>query len=309
MKLHEHDKYNGSLRARKSFFFFDNRVIALGSNIRSALPENEVHTTLFQVYQPAEKQTLLLNGKKVKAFPYNKTITKKLTEISDGLNNHFFVRNAELQLKRSVQHSFHEETDVPTQNPFSLAYINHGKMAADDRYEYMVLIQPDANTLKAMRKSVANGSKSPYQVLQQDSMAHIVHDRASNTTAYVFFEAGAYQDDSRSVEVNIPALIMTETLADNQLRLSVADPDLRFYEGPADEQYDENGKRIERSVYSRSWINNPSIPSQILLTLSGNWQLTEQSDYIRIKSISAGKTTFEVMCQHGMTREVRLKSF
>lgn len=308
MKLHEHDKYNGSLRARKSFFFFDNRVIALGSNIRSALPENEVHTTLFQVYQPAEIKPLLLNGQIIRKFPYKKTTRKLLAEISDGLNNYFFVRNAEVNLSRSVQHSFHEETDAPTQNPFSLAYINHGKMAATDRYEYMVLIQPDANTLKTMRKSVANASKSPYQVLQQDSMAHIVHDRATNTTACVFFEAGSYQDDSRSVEVNIPALVMTETLDDNQLRLSVADPDLRFYEGPADEVFDENGKRIERSVYSRNWINNRSQPSVIKLTLNGNWQLTEQSEYIRILSTSVEKTTFEVSCQHGLSREVILKT-
>lgn len=306
MKLHEHDKYNGSLRARKSFFFFDNRVIALGSNIRSDLPENEVHTTLFQVYQPAEIKPLLLNGKKINTFPVQKSISKKLTEISDGLNNHFFVRNAEVKLSRSVQHSFHEETDAPTQNPFSLACINHGKMAATDRYEYMVLIQPDVKSLKSMRKAVTSQNKFPYQVLQQDSMAHIVHDRATNTTAYVFFEAGCYQDDSRSVEVNIPALVMTETLAGNQLLLSVADPDLRFYEGPADEQYDENGKRIERSVYSRDWINNLSKDSVIKLTLNGNWQLAEQSEYIRIISTSAEETTFEVMCQHGLTREVML---
>lgn len=307
MKLHEHDKYNGSLRARKSFFFFDNRVIALGSNIRSALPEHEVHTTLFQVYQPAEIKPLLLNGKKNNTFPVQKSISKKLTKISDGLNNHFFVRNAELQLKRSVQHSFHEETDAPTQNPFSLAYINHGKMAATDHYEYMVLIQPDVKSLKSLRKAVTSQNKFPYQVLQQDSMAHIVHDRATNTTAYVFFEAGNYQDDSRSVEVNIPALVMTETLAGNQLRLSVADPDLRFYEGPADDVFDENSKRIERSVYSRNWINNPSKPSVIKLTLNGNWQLAEQSEYIMIISTSAGKTTFEVHCQHGLTREVLLQ--
>lgn len=308
MKLHEHDKYNGSLRARKSFFFFDNRVIALGSNIRSALPDHEVHTTLFQVYQPAEIKPVMLNKRKINVFPYQKTINKKLTEISDGLNNHFFVRNAEVNLSRNVQHSFHEETDEPTENPFSLAYINHGKKAAADRYEYMVLIQPDVKSLKLMHKSVASDSKFPYLVLQQDSMAHIVHDRATNTTAYIFFEAGSYQDDSRSVEVNIPAMVMTETLAGNQMRLSVADPDLRFYEGPADEQYDENGKRIERSVYSRNWIDNPSKSSQIELTLNGSWQLAEPSEYICITSVSAEKTTFEMMCQHGLSREVMLKN-
>mgnify|MGYP003302937139 CR=1 FL=1 len=29
MKLHEHDKYNGTLRARKSFFAVGNRIVCL----------------------------------------------------------------------------------------------------------------------------------------------------------------------------------------------------------------------------------------------------------------------------------------
>ena len=45
MKLHENEKYNGSLRARKSWFVFGSRIICLGSDIESDLP---VHTTLFQ---------------------------------------------------------------------------------------------------------------------------------------------------------------------------------------------------------------------------------------------------------------------
>lgn len=69
MKLHEHDKYNGSLRARKSYFFFDNRIIALGSDIESALPDAPVHTTLFQVYLPEEESPIFINGKKISDFP------------------------------------------------------------------------------------------------------------------------------------------------------------------------------------------------------------------------------------------------
>ena len=72
MKLHEHDKYNGSLRARKSYFFFDNRIIALGSDIESALPDAPVHTTLFQVYLPEEESPIFINGKKISDFPYEK---------------------------------------------------------------------------------------------------------------------------------------------------------------------------------------------------------------------------------------------
>ena len=68
MKLHEHDKYNGSLRARKSVFFFDNRIVALGSNIASALPE-ETHTTLFQVFLEDKRMPFLKMGTTTAASP------------------------------------------------------------------------------------------------------------------------------------------------------------------------------------------------------------------------------------------------
>ncbi|MDY2942717.1 MAG: chondroitinase family polysaccharide lyase, partial [Paludibacteraceae bacterium] len=52
MKLHSHDKYDGTLRARKSVFCFDNRIICLGTNIECQA-NAPVETTLFQV---AEKK-------------------------------------------------------------------------------------------------------------------------------------------------------------------------------------------------------------------------------------------------------------
>ena len=42
---------------------------------------------------------------------------------------------------------------------------------------------------------------------------------------------------------------MTAKENKDKMTISVCDPDLHFYEGPADEQYDKNGKRIEREVF------------------------------------------------------------
>ena len=63
MILHEHDKYNGSLRARKSYFAFDNRVIALGSDLENFLPGSSLHTTLFQnVLNDPQRDITGVNG-------------------------------------------------------------------------------------------------------------------------------------------------------------------------------------------------------------------------------------------------------
>src|SRR5699024_2405182 len=48
MKLHENPKYDESFKARKSVFMFDNRIIALGSDIEDADSEYNTETTLFQ---------------------------------------------------------------------------------------------------------------------------------------------------------------------------------------------------------------------------------------------------------------------
>ena len=49
MKLHEHDKYNGSHRARKSYHFIDGMIVCLGSDIENTNTEFSTETTIFQL--------------------------------------------------------------------------------------------------------------------------------------------------------------------------------------------------------------------------------------------------------------------
>lgn len=300
MKLHEHDKYNGSLRAHKSYFFFDNRIIALGSDIESALPDAPVHTTLFQVYLPEKESPIFVNGKKISDFPYEKRLSEKTAMLGDGKKNYYLIRNGNITVHKSLQHSLDEETCAPTENNFALAAIDHGKTPHNASYEYMVLIQPSEKEKKQYQKS------GGYIVLQQNKRAHIVRDKVTSTTGYVLFEEGEVTVGNEILSVNHPCLIMTAKENKDKMTISVCDPDLHFYEGPADEQYDKNGKRIERSVYSRKWIDNPSAKSTIKIKINGTWNLETPSDYIKISGKDTKSTFLEVSCQHGMTREVNL---
>lgn len=303
MKLHEHDKYNGSLRARKSVFFFDNRVVALGTNIQSVLSE-EVHTTLFQVFLEKKSQSNFVNGKAIVDFPYKKSLTGS-NVLSDGLNNYFFVKQGKVDFMRTTQHSFHEETDKPTQNDFATAVINHGGNPENEKYEYMILVQPTEKELKA-----AGDPKNPaYNVIRQDSAAHIVFDNATKTTGYVLFESGKIYNNTVLVsEVNLPSLIMSEEISKSKFNFSVCDPDLRFYEGPADEVFDNNGKRIERSVYSRKWIENESGKSKVQVKLRGKWKINVANEFVQLISATEDETILEVLCQHGMPRNFTIES-
>ena len=301
MKLHEHDKYNGTLRARKSVFFFDNRIIALGTNIKSAWKE-EVHTTLFQTYLDNQSKPYYLNGKYIVDFPYKKSFTGK-NVLSDGLNNYFFVKQGKVDFSKATQYSFHEETDEPTQNNFGTAVINHGGNPINAIYEYMILVQPSAKEFQ----TTLNSKTPVYTILQQDSTAHIVFDHETKTTGYVLFESGKVKSDALLVtETNLPCLIMSEELAKNKYNLSICDPDLRFYEGPSDEVYDTDGKRIERSVYSRKWIENESGISKVQVKLRGKWKILVPNKFVKLVNSDNYETTIEATCQHGMSREIVL---
>ncbi|MDE6651109.1 MAG: chondroitinase, partial [Paramuribaculum sp.] len=55
MKLHEHDKDNGSLRARKSYHVLDHKILCIGSEIENSNTEFDTETTVFQLETPDEK--------------------------------------------------------------------------------------------------------------------------------------------------------------------------------------------------------------------------------------------------------------
>lgn len=243
MKLHSHDKYDGTLRARKSVFCFDDRIICLGSNICSATPDHETHTTLFQVeldslhaVSPAEHGALH-------------------SPVSDCYGNYYYpAEKQQLYHTCGLQHSFHEETDAPTTGYFNLLAINHGVTPKNATYHYAIQVQASQPmTSKQMTES--------YTVIQQDSLAHIVRDNISGMTGYVLFEPNTVLGNNR------PCLVMTMP-TDSGLVVSVSDPDLHLYEG-SKEKYDENGKRKEQIIYACDWKYNPSQPVVITLTIPG----------------------------------------
>lgn len=296
MRLHDHDKYNGTLRAQKSVFLFDNRIVCLGSEIENAA-EGGVHTTLFQNFLERESDPIVVDGTEVTAFPYEAELTKGAV-LRDNLRNLYIIPRGRVHVARSLQHSLHEETDAPTENDFATAWIDHGDgEVSGGGYEYLMVIH--ATDDEAARYA----RRLPYEVVRCDAAAHIVRDIPTGIKAYALFRGGEV-GAGRLVEVSLPSLVMIDERKD-ALTVAVADPDLRYYEGPSDEKFDADGKRIERSIYSRSWIDNPSIASEVRVTLRGRWQAEGDTAGVRVET-GRKNTVLTFTCREGATREVRL---
>lgn len=328
MILHEHDKYNGSLRARKSFFAIGNRVIALGSDLQNLLPGSSLHTTLFQNTLPADEAQAtaqdtssvpptLINGQTVHALGYDRVYSGDMTVLNDRFGNAWFVKDATVEVTRGLQHSFHEETDEPVQGYFEKAWICHGDIvgkgviAGDinmkDSYEYMAVVHASPQQMQQYAK------ESPYAVIRCDRKAHIIYDRETGTAAGAIYEdlrkddtMGQYHPGGIPAIVEASPCMIMYSIEKGRLILSASNPDLALYQGESDETYDQDGKRTERSVYGRKWIDSPCSPVPVRLVIEGEWNLAGTADQdIEIRhddgNTVLGFTTFE-----GMTKELEL---
>lgn len=279
MKLHEHDKYNGSLKGRKSFFAIGNRIVCLGSDIENSLTGSEVHTTLFQNSLKDIKETCT-------SVDYDNKV------ITDHYGVVYRIRKGDIHYSSGMQKSLHEESDEMTEGRFETAYINHGDIVSEGSYEYSVTL-PDG----------VSSMEPAYEVIRHDSNVHSIKDIPTGIISAAFFEEDALNETIISCS---PAMLMYST--DNQtMTLSVANPDLAMYEGPSDEVFDPEGRRIERSVYGRDWIDNPCRPTTITVVLAGIWDIINNngSDVTVSNEYGATKLTFRSM--EARTEEITIR--
>ena len=294
MILHEHDKYNGSLRARKSFFTIENRIICLGSDIESHLEGAPVHTTLFQNYVGELTPKMAPNY-----------INKSKNVITSHSGELYIVKGAEIQFYRGPQKSRHEENDSQTEGVFEKAYINHGDIFRKGKYEYMCMLpctQAEVVMVINPKAVDAYSKKEHYTVLRHDTKVHGIYDHKTGINAFAVFEQGPVDEFISDCS---PAMVMYSANND-KITLSVSNPDLALYDGPADEVYDENLKIIERSVYGREWIDNPCGETSVVLTLVGEWKIADRNGCEVSATYSKGQTTLTFKSREARTEEITL---
>ena len=290
MKLHEHDKYNGSHRARKSYHFIDGMIVCLGSDIENTNTEFPTETTIFQ---------LAVTDKAGHDYWRNYQGDKKVWV--DHLGTGYYVPTAIRFEKNFPQYSRMQNTGKETKGDWVSLVVDHGKAPKNGRYEYAVLPQTNETAMKKFAK------KPAYKVLQQDRKAHIVESASEQIVSYVLFETPETTLPGGLLQrVDTSCLVMTHQESADKIKLTVAQPDLALYRGPSDEAFDKDGKRIERSIYSRPWINNGSSEIPVTVTIKGRWNV-EETPYCKVVSSNEKQTILRFSCKDGASFEVELK--
>ena len=128
MKLHEHDKYNGTHRARKSFHFIGGMIVCLGSDIENSHTEYPTETTIFQLAVTDQA-----------AHDYWKKEAGGGKVWMDHLGTGYYVPVAARFEKNFPQYSRMQDTGKETKGDWVSLIIDHGKAPKAGSYELSLI--------------------------------------------------------------------------------------------------------------------------------------------------------------------------
>jgi chondroitin-sulfate-ABC endolyase/exolyase len=309
MRLHEHPKYDGSHRALKSVFCFDDRIVAIGTGIENTDRVNETETTLFQTALSTQSApTYVDDPVPVTAFPYERpdiSLIKPRWLLDDKGVGYYLPAGQRIGLARTTQTSRDQGTDRPTAGDFATAWIRHGTAPRGAGYQYAMLVDATTDSMAAFTAAMADPDTAPYTVSRADSIAHIVTDRATGITGYAVFEATRDLTVGTVRAVDIPAMLLTRADG-NDLILSVCDPDLHLYDGKDHDQYQGNTYVGKYTTFSRPWLTSLSRPHRLRVTVAGHWRAADSDQACRT-SPHGDATVVEFETVHGRPIQVRLK--
>ena len=294
---------------KKSFFFVDDIIVCLGSNIQQdGIKNRDVITTIFQ-----EKLHLgsyiRLNGRNC-SYPTDLLLNKS-GYFLDGQNNGYVIPDANknpVHLKIDLNTKSRRRNGEPVKNPeiYASLVFEHGKEPVNESYEYVIQVSTNEKRTHALAASISQH----YEVIQKDSIAHIVRFKQPSITAYAIFDALNFIGDTSSHVIYSVNRACIVTVLDKGMYffISVMDPDLRRFE-----KYISNSKYMNQ----RTLYGSRSQPGWLVMSL--NIQLSYLSAkcpeslkktitiYEDVTILRTVKPHIKLQLSHGHTCEMKFK--
>lgn len=199
--------------ARKSYFTFDEQMIALGTDITSDSAA-AVHTTINQV---AAKDNASVGGESVASGVDSESVGDARWAYNDEVG-YVFAEGQDVRVSHRTQTGNWIDEDPVKRDAFML-HIDHGAAPTAGAYEYTVLPASEPAEVEAYAESPA------VRTLSNDSDVQAVrHDELALTMA-TFYRAGSLDlGGGRTLTVDEPALVLLDESGDRPV-VSVANPD------------------------------------------------------------------------------------
>lgn len=278
--------HNPSFVFRKSYFSFEDKIVCMGSNINNNDASHSTITTLYQGALPSPGTVTIVDGTSVTGLNQADNLSKNgIHWLIDAYNTGYYILpgntiHVERQSQTSPDHS--GSTATTTAN-FANAYIDHGKAPSGGKYAYVIAPNTTSEKMADFADDMQSPSTAAFNILQQDSAAHIVRENASGVTAFSLFLSNDNLTSNHLLKSNDVPCVTIMQLKDDTLRISLVNPDLNL-------------------------INNRSVAVPVTLTLYGTWSKLpdETAKFANILSSTGGTTVLQFDPTDGLPAEIAL---
>lgn len=235
-------KLTGAYSGQKSYHFFGDQVIALGSDLKTVggTQSRRMETTLFQnaladgnwKNRDLRRWNISSPLVQVDGKVYDAKGAKAESTLATGSSilspyGHAWLipagQKGALKIQWKDQHNEVSRLGV-REGEFVTAWIDHGDSADSTDFVYSILLNNDGKSLEEFQQYMRENKQQPrYEVLQNDAVAHAVYSPEDGAYSYIFFtprkETKLPHVQSTDRRLNVIA-----KQAGNQLKLSIADP-------------------------------------------------------------------------------------
>ncbi|HEC43982.1 MAG TPA: chondroitin lyase, partial [Bacteroides sp.] len=212
------------LKAKKSWFFFDEEYVCLGTDINSR-PDLPVATTVNQVLMRSEV-TIMQNDKTIKLPKGNRELNDVKWVYQDKIG-YIFPEPATINLSNQVEQG--RWSDITDQKNISeeiiseevfMLWFNHGNRPDNASYQYIVV--PDVSEQELMESSSDNRN---IDIISNTSDIQAVKNNKLGICQLAFYKAGEV-DISNGLKLRMESqgMAMIKMKGDRIEKLTVSDP-------------------------------------------------------------------------------------
>lgn len=278
--------HNPGFVFRKSFFCFGDKIVCLGSNINNDDATHKTITTLFQGALPSSGTPTIINGTTKTGISQSEDLSK--TEhhwLIDAYQTGYYVQPGNtIHVERLAQTSPDQYASGATATDnFANAYIDHGYAPAGGNYVYTIAPNTTAQDMAAFAADMQSPATRAFDILQQDSAAHIIRENAGNVTGFSLFLPNDHLVSNDILKSNDVPCVTVMQFKEDTLRISLVNPDLNL-------------------------VDDQSTAVPITLTLYGNWAKASDipATYANVLSVEGSTTTIQFNPADGMPAEIAL---
>ena len=273
------------LGARKSYFFSDNLIVCLGTDINGGTSSDEVHTTLFQNFiGDYESVALRINSK----------LGKSAALLKDNVGNSYYIPNSkQLVFNESEQSSWSDTFKQKTKGRYVSAWLNHNVKPVDASYVYAILVDDSKGDIGKLESDPS----SYYKVLDRNNGLHIVEFPKRNTTNYAFYNIEARSTEMIQSVTHQSMIVAKKNAAGVSLSLCV--PDFGWLaEGELND--------FNRAAYELGVAENEK--HDFHMTVKGEWKLFNDNDSTGVNAVldNKGNTIVSLVCEGAQQYQVSL---